>query len=54
MTYRFHTREQQDFYETVLLDKKTIVSDMKWMDWKYIDVNEDHFPMFMRDSSLLV
>ena len=26
--YRFHTKEQQDFYETVLLDKKPIVCDM--------------------------
>src|SRR3990170_3096893 len=42
--YRFHTREQQDFYDTVLLDKKPIVSDMKWVDWKYIDANEDYFP----------
>ena len=42
--YLFHTREQQDFYETVLLDKKPIVSDMKWVDWKYIDANEDNFP----------
>ena len=24
--YRFHTKEQQDFYETVLLDKKPIVA----------------------------
>ena len=30
--YRFHTREQQDFYETVLLDKKPIISNMKWVD----------------------
>jgi len=42
--YRFHTKEQHDFYETVLLDKKPIVCDMKWVDWKYIDANEDHFP----------
>lgn len=42
--YCFHTREQQDFYETGLLDKKPIVSDMKWVDWKYIDANEDNFP----------
>ena len=34
--YRFHTKEQQDFYETVLLDKKPIVSDMRWVDWTYI------------------
>jgi hypothetical protein len=42
--YRFHTKEQQDFYETVLLDKKPIVSDMRWVDWTYIDNNADHFP----------
>lgn len=42
--YMFHTKEQQDFYETTLLDKKTIICAMKWADWKYIDNNEDHFP----------
>ena len=26
MDYRFHTKEQQDFYETILLDKKPIVA----------------------------
>ena len=44
MDYRFHTKEQQNFYETILLDKKPIVCDMKWADWDYIDENEDHFP----------
>ena len=44
MDYRFHTKEQQDFYETVLLDKKPIVSDMRWVEWKFIDANADHFP----------
>ena len=29
--YRFHTKEQQDFYETILLDKKPIVCDMRWV-----------------------
>src|SRR3954465_9927243 len=42
--YRFHTKEQQDFYETVLLDKKPIVCDMRWVDWKYIKENEQHYP----------
>jgi hypothetical protein len=42
--YRFHTKEQQDFYETVFLDKKPIVRDMRWVDWKFIDDNEDYFP----------
>ena len=44
MDYRFQTKEQQDFYETVLLDKKPIVCDMRWVDWEYIRKNEDHYP----------
>ena len=27
-----------------MLDKKPIVSDMRWVDWNYIDANVDHFP----------
>ena len=27
--YRFHTKEHRDFYETILLDKKPIVCDMR-------------------------
>ncbi|XP_073353658.1 uncharacterized protein [Aegilops tauschii subsp. strangulata] len=42
--YRFHTKEQQDFYEIVLLDRKPIVCDMRWVDWEFIKENEDHFP----------
>jgi hypothetical protein len=42
--YHFDTKEQQDFYEIVLLDKKPIISNMKWVDWKYIENNEDYFP----------
>ena len=42
--YRFHTKEQQDFYETILLDKKPIVCDVKWVDWEYIDENEGNMP----------
>ena len=42
--YRFHTKEQQYFYETVLLDKKPIVCDMRWVDWDYIKKNEEHYP----------
>ena len=29
---RFHTKEQQDFYETVLLDKSPAISDMRYVD----------------------
>ena len=42
--YRFHTKEQQHFYETVMLDKKPIVCDMRWVDWKCMKANEDHYP----------
>ena len=42
--YRFHTKEHPDFYETILVDKKPIVCDMRWVDWKFIEENEDHFP----------
>jgi hypothetical protein len=43
---RFHTREQQDFYETVLMDKKPIVAHIRYVDWEYIDSEEhkDFFP----------
>ena len=50
MDYRFHTKEQQDFYETVLLDKKPIVCDMRWVDWTYIKDNEEYYPG-VQDSS---
>ena len=39
--YRFHTKEQYDFYETILLDKKPIVCDMRWVDWKFINLYVD-------------
>ena len=42
--YRCHTKEQQDFYETILLDKKPIVCDMRWVDWAYMKENEEHYP----------
>ena len=51
--YRFHTKEQQDFYETVLLDKKFIVCDMRWVDWKYIRENEGTILESMIVSSLV-
>ena len=38
--YRYHTKEQQDFYETILLDKKPIVCDMRRVDWKFNKENE--------------
>ena len=47
--YRFHTREQHNFYETVLLDKKPIVCDMKW-DGNILMPMRITFPTFMRAS----
>ena len=41
---RFHNKEQQDFYETVLLDKSSVVSDMRYVDWAPIKANENFFP----------
>ncbi|KAE8780933.1 Pumilio-like protein 1 [Hordeum vulgare] len=38
----FHTKEQHDFYENVVLEKNPVVSDMRYVDWKYIKSNEDY------------
>lgn len=43
MDYRFHIKEQQEFYETVLLNKSPTVNDMRWVDWEYIDAHPDRF-----------
>ena len=47
--YRFHTKEQQDFYETIFLDMKPIVCDMRWVDWTYMKENEEHY-LWVYDS----
>lgn len=39
----FHTKEQQDFYETMLLCKSPVVSDMRYVDWEYIKEHEHFF-----------
>ena len=44
MDYKFHTKEQHDFYETILLDKEPIVCDMRWVVWEYIRENDEHYP----------
>ena len=31
--YEFHTRFQQDFYQTVILAKAGIASEAQWVDW---------------------
>ena len=34
--YRFHTRFQQDFYQTVILAKAGIASEAQWVDWTHM------------------
>ncbi|KAI5006073.1 hypothetical protein ZWY2020_033316 [Hordeum vulgare] len=50
---QFHTKEQQDFYETVLLDKSSAVSDMRYVDWEYIKANKHYFPHVTENFKLV-
>ena len=34
--YRFHTRFQQDFYQSVILAKAGIASEAQWVDWTHM------------------
>ena len=34
--YRFHTRFQQDFYQSVILAKAGIASEDQWVDWTHM------------------
>jgi len=34
--YRFHTRFQQDFYQTIILAKAGIASEAQWVDWTHM------------------
>jgi hypothetical protein len=36
--YRFHTDFQQDIYETVIIDRRRIVSEAQWVDWRHVRV----------------
>jgi hypothetical protein len=42
--YRFHTRFQQNFYETVILTRKKHVSEAQWVDWSHMEQQDD--PIF--------
>ncbi|KAI5013153.1 hypothetical protein ZWY2020_028107 [Hordeum vulgare] len=50
---RFHTKEQQDFYETVLFDKNPPINDMRYVDWEYIKENEIFFPHIQENFRLV-
>ena len=40
--YRFHTRFQQDFYQSKILDKAGIASEAQWVDWTHMaDLGND-------------
>jgi hypothetical protein len=39
--YRFHTQLQQDLYETVIMERRRIVSEAHWVDWHHIEEQQD-------------
>jgi hypothetical protein len=39
--YRFHSHFQQDIYETVIMDKKKIMSEAQWVDWRHMEAQQD-------------
>jgi hypothetical protein len=42
--YRFHSRFQQDFYESVIMTKSRPVTNSQWIDWTYME--NKHDPIF--------
>jgi hypothetical protein len=39
--YRFHTHFQQDIYDTVIVDRRRIVSKAQWIDWRHLEEQQD-------------
>jgi hypothetical protein len=39
--YRFHTKFQQDFYESVIIPKGKHVALSQWIDWNYMERKND-------------
>jgi uncharacterized protein YbaP (TraB family) len=35
--YRFHTQFQQDLYETVIMDRRRIMSETQLVDWHHME-----------------
>jgi uncharacterized protein YbaP (TraB family) len=35
--YRFHTQFHQDLYETMIMDRRRIVSEAQWVDWSHME-----------------
>jgi hypothetical protein len=42
--YRFHSRFQEDFYESVIMTKSRPVANSQWIDWTYME--NKHDPIF--------
>jgi methionine aminopeptidase len=40
LTTRF-TKFQQDLYETVIMDRRRIVSEAQWVDWHHMEEQQD-------------
>jgi hypothetical protein len=40
--YKFHTQFQQDLYETVIVERRRIVSEAQWVDWHHMEEQQDH------------
>jgi hypothetical protein len=39
--YRFHTQFQQDLYETVIMERRRIMSEAQWVDWHHMEEEQD-------------
>jgi hypothetical protein len=39
--YRFHTQFQQDLYETVIMERRRIMSEAQWVDWHHMEEQQD-------------
>jgi hypothetical protein len=39
--YKFHTQFQQDFYETMIMERRRIVSEAQWVDWHHMEEQQD-------------
>jgi hypothetical protein len=39
--YMFHTQFQQDLYETVIMDRRRIMSEAQWVDWHHMEEQPD-------------
>jgi hypothetical protein len=35
--YRFHTQFQQELYETMIMERRRIVSEAQWVDWHHME-----------------